>query len=92
MTTEKTPSSASVDSIVMLAKRCPGDYPNGSFRLLDVDEFQALSRALAEAGFPYLAKAVLNGIAWSRKIANGHSLKDEEEYASYPGWSWNKST
>jgi hypothetical protein len=82
---------ASVHRVVMLAQECPSDYPNGSFELRDVKEFVDLSKALAEAGFPFLAKAVLGGIAWSRKIANGHSLRDEEKHASYPGWTWNRS-
>lgn len=77
-----------IEHIVALAKECPSEYP-ALCPLPDVREFQDLSRALDVAGFPHLAKAVLHGIAWSRKIANGHSLRDEEDHASYPGWSWN---
>jgi hypothetical protein len=89
MTTGKTPSSTSVDSIVMLARKCPRGYPS-TFELRGVKAFDDLSVALAEAGFPFLSKAVLCGIAWSRKIAEGHSLQDEEDHASSSGWSWNR--
>ena len=69
---------ASVDRVVMLAQDCPSDYPNGSLELRDLKEFVDLSKALVEAGFPFLAKAVLGGIAWSRIV--GAIRYDEQRH------------
>lgn len=78
-----------------LANLCPLEYP------LHIDKWEhlasviALSVACDEAGYPHLAKAVLGGKAWPRKIANAideQDMRAYEEYASLPAWSWNKPT
>ena len=77
------------ERIANLAKACPSDYPGGSHGLRGIRECVDLSESLAEAGYTFLAKAVLGGIVWSRKIASGHSLQYLEKDAASPEYSWN---
>jgi hypothetical protein len=67
-------------AIIELAKKCKDCQYGGS-------ECADLSRSLADAGFPFLSKAVLGGEAWVRDIVNCKSLKEIEENASNPWYT-----
>lgn len=77
--------------IVELAKACPKDYSQ-KIDWQDEPSVKALSAELAAQGFPHLAKAVLGGVLWSRKLRQGDFLEEHEERAAEPGWSWNWSS
>jgi hypothetical protein len=82
-----------VTELQNLANLCPLKYPLHIDKWEHLSSVIALSAACRDAGYPHLAKAVLGGKAWSRKIANANDEQDVcalEEFASGPAWSWNK--
>jgi hypothetical protein len=82
-----------VSELQKLADLCPLEYPLHIDKWEHLSSVIALSAACRDAGYPHLAKAVLCGKAWPRKIANAideQDIRAAEEYASGPAWSWNK--
>lgn len=80
------------ERIMDLARDCPREYPVKFDEWEDNESVRVLSQSLADAGYIYLSHAVLGGKAWPRRICDGESLTTLDEWASHPGWSWNKAT
>lgn len=78
------------DNIVALALKCKNTRVIATKSLKEVNSYMLLSIALNNSGYHKLSLAVINGVRWAERIAQGQSLASLESEASFNHWSWNQ--